>query len=598
MKGIDPPPPKGEGKGEAAGDEPASRIPQAIPTPTLPLAREGRELRTGGQILIDQLVVQGVTHVFCVPGESYLAVLDALHDARIELTVARHETGAALMAEATARLTGRPGIAFVTRGPGAMNAAHAIHIAEHDSTPLILFVGQIERGMRDRGSFQEMDYRAVFGSFTKWTTQIDDVARIPEIVSRAFHVAMQGRPGPVVIALPEDMLVERGDVADAARVEPVQTWPGLTQMADLQKRLWAARAPLAILGGSGWTQGAVDAFVRFSERFDLPVATSFRRASLFPNTHRNYAGEMGIGPNPKLLARTKAADLVLLVGGRMSEMPSQGYTLFSIPEPQISLVHVHAGAEELGRVYHPALAIHATPVAFCASLESVQPPAAIPWAGAGAEAHADYRAWSDEAPPSPGAMHYGAALVRLRDTLPADAIVTNGAGNFAIGVGRFLRHRRLGGQLAPNSGSMGYGLPAAVGAKRLHPGRMVVCFAGDGDFLMTGQDFATAVQYGAAIVVVVVDNGMYGTIRMHQEREYPARVVGTALENPDFAAYARAFGGHGETVERTDDFLPAFERAVASGLPSILHVKIDPDAITPATTLSDIRAAALRRDTH
>lgn len=552
-------------------------------------------LRTGGQILVDQLVAQGVEHVFCVPGESYLAVLDALHDAPIQLTVARQETGAALMAEATGRLTGRPGIAFVTRGPGAMNAAHAIHIAEHDSTPLILFIGQIERGMRERGAFQEMDYRAVFGSTAKFVTEIDDPARIPEIVSRAFHTAMQGRPGPVVISLPEDMLVEQADVADAMRVEPALAWPGQAQLADLQTRLHAARAPIAILGGGGWSQAAVDDFVRFAERFDLPVATSFRRAALFPNTHRNYAGEIGIGPNPKLKARIDNADLVLLIGGRMSEMPSQSYTLFSVPDPKQVLVHVHAGAEELGRVYHPALAINASPAAFCASLDALAPPQTVAWAGAAQAAHADYRAWTDVAQPAPGAMQYGEALTRLRDHLPADAIFTNGAGNFAIGVGRFLRAQRFGGQLAPNSGSMGYGLPAAVGAKRLSPERMVVCFAGDGDFLMNGQEFATAVQYDLPIVVVVVDNGMYGTIRMHQEREYPTRISGTALKNPDFAAYARAFGGHGETVERTDEFMPAFVRAVASGMPAILHVKIDPDAITPTTTLTKIREAALAK---
>ena len=555
----------------------------------------GSNRRTGGQILVDQLVAQGVEHVFCVPGESYLAVLDALHDAPIQLTVARQETGAALMAEATARLTGRPGIAFVTRGPGAMNAAHAIHIAEHDSTPLILFVGQIERGMRDRGAFQEMDYRAVFGSMAKWVTEIDDASRIPEIVSRAFHTAMQGRPGPVVIALPEDMLVEEADVSDAMRVEPALTWPGATQLADLQQRLHAARAPIAILGGSGWSQTAVDDLVRFAERFDLPVATSFRRASLFPNTHRNYAGEIGIGPNPKLKARIENADLVLLIGGRMSEMPSQSYTLFDVPSPKHALVHVHAGAEELGRVYHPALAVHATPAAFCASLDGIKPPATIAWAGTAQVANADYHAWTDTAPPTPGAMQYGQALTQLRDRLPPDAIFTNGAGNFAIAVGRFLRAQRFGGQLAPNSGSMGYGLPAAVGAKRLHPERTVICFAGDGDFLMNGQEFATAVQYDLPIIVVVVDNGMYGTIRMHQERDYPTRISGTMLRNPDFAAYARAFGGHGETVERTDDFTTAYDRATASGKPAILHVKVDPDAITPTTTLTKIREAALAK---
>ena len=551
--------------------------------------------RNGGKILIDGLVAQGVEHVFCVPGESYLAALDAMHDAPIELTIARQETGAALMAEATARLTGRPGIAFVTRGPGAMNAAHAIHIAEHDSTPLILFVGQIERGMRERGAFQEMDYRAVFGPFTKWATEIDDPARIPEVISRAFHVAMQGRPGPVVISLPEDMLVEEADVADALRVEPMQTFPGPAQIEQLTAMLASARAPIAIVGGGGWHQYAVDDFAQFADAFDLPVATSFRRASLFPSTHRNYAGEVGIGSNPKLLDRVREADLVLLVGGRMAEVPSQAYTLFGIPNGLQSLVHVHADASELGRVYHPTLAINATPPAFSAAVAASQPRARVGWAGAGAAAHADYLSWTDLAPPTPGTMQYGEALTRLRDVLPPNAIVTNGAGNFAIGAGRFLRSHVFGGQLAPTSGSMGYGLPAAVGAKRLDPERTVVCFAGDGDFLMNGQEFATAVQYSLAIIVVVVDNGMYGTIRMHQEREYPERVVGTHLRNPDFAAYARAFGGHGETVEETDQFMPAWERAIASGLPAILHVKVDSDAITPTTTLTKIREAALSK---
>ncbi|MDE2364365.1 MAG: thiamine pyrophosphate-binding protein [Hyphomicrobiales bacterium] len=552
-------------------------------------------LRTGGRILVDQLAIQGVSHVFCVPGESYLAVLDALHDSSVQVTVCRQETGAALAAEATARLTGRPGIAFVTRGPGATNAAHAIHIAEHDSTPLILFVGQIERSMRGRGAFQEMDFKAFFGSTAKWVCEIDDPARIPELVSRAFHVAMQGRPGPVVISLPEDMLTETAQAIDAQRVEPAPTWPGLTQMAELQKLLWAAKKPIAILGGSGWSAKAVDSFVRFAERFDLPVATSFRRAMLFPNAHANYAGELGIGPNPKLKARIDESDLILLVGGRMAEMPSQSYTLFDIPTPRQTFVHVHSDANELGRVYQPSLAINATPQAFCAQLESVQPPNAVAWAGAGAAAHADYVEWTDKAPAIPGAMQFGAAITQLREKLGENFIVASGAGNYNIFVGRFLRIPRFGGQLATTSGSMGYGMPAAVGAKRAFPEKTVVCFAGDGCFLMNGQEFATAVQYDLGIVVVVVDNGMYGTIRMHQEREYPGRISGTALRNPNFADYARAFGGHGEFVDRTEDFMPAFERAVASGKPSIIHVKIDPEAITPVTTLTKIREASLAK---
>jgi acetolactate synthase-1/2/3 large subunit len=552
--------------------------------------------RTGGQILVDQLALQGVEHVFCVPGESYLAVLDALHDSAIELTVCRQECGAAMMADASARLTGRPGIAMVTRGPGATNAAHGIHVAEHDSVPLILFVGQIERGMRGRGAFQEMDYRAFFGSTAKWVVEIDDAARIPEIVSRAFHVALQGRPGPVVIALPEDVLTDMASVPDAPRVVPILSWPGLTQMAELQKLLWGAERPMLILGGAGWTDKACAAVARFVEAFDLPVATSFRRAGLFDADHPNYAGEIGIGPNPKLKARIEAADLVILAGGRMAEMPSQSYTLFGIPTPKQRLVHIHADPGELGRVYHPHLGIEASPQTFAASLEGLQPPGAIPWGASTREARADYLDWSGGAPPAPGRVDMAAVVRSLREQLPDDAIVTNGAGNYAIWVGRFFRFRRFGTQLAPTSGSMGFGVPAAVGAKRLYPERSVVAFAGDGCFLMNGQEFATAVQYGLGVIVVVVDNGMYGTIRMHQERHYPARVTGTALTNPDFAAYARAFGGHGETVEATAEFLPAFERARASGKPAIIHVKIDPEGITPATTLSAIRRAASQSD--
>ncbi|WP_413771042.1 thiamine pyrophosphate-binding protein [Lichenihabitans sp. PAMC28606] len=547
--------------------------------------------RTGGQILVDQLLAQGVEHVFCVPGESYLAVLDALHDTSIAVTVCRQEAGAAMMADAAARQTGRPGVAMVTRGPGATNAAHGVHIAEHDSVPMILFIGQIERSMRGRGAFQEMDYRAFFGSTAKWVVEIDDPARIPELVSRAFHVAMQGRPGPVVIALPEDMLTEAAEVADAPRVEPVLSWPGPTQMAALQQMLWAAERPMLVLGGSGWSRKACASVARFVERFDLPVATSFRRAGLFDADHANYAGEIGIGPNPALKARIAAADLVILTG-RMAEMPSQSYTLFDVPVPAQRLVHVHPGDAELGRVYHPTLGIQASPQTFAAALEGLQPPTTIGWRETAKQARADYLAWTGPVPPQGSGVDMGAIVRSLREVLPDDAIVTNGAGNYAIWVGRFFRFRRFGTQLAPTSGSMGYGVPAAVAAKRLHPDRVVVAFAGDGCFLMNGQEFATAVQYAAAIIVVVVDNGMYGTIRMHQERDYPARVTATALTNPDFAAYARAFGGHGETVEATDDFLPAFARAQQSGLPSIIHVKVDPEVITPATTLSAIRDRA------
>ena len=554
----------------------------------------GGALRTGGQILIDQLVIQGVERAYCVPGESFLAALDAMNDSPIQLAVCRQEAGAAIMALTEGRLTGRPGVCFVTRGPGATNAAHGVHIAEHDSAPMILFVGQVERAMMGRGAFQEMDYRAFFASTAKLATQIEFAAQIPEVIHRAFHVAMQGRPGPVVIALPEDMLTEMAAALDAPRVEPAPIWPGLTQMAELQKMLWASERPIAILGGGGWTKRASAAFARFAERFDLPVAGSFRRSSAFDGEHDNFAGEIGYSVNPKLKARVEAADLVLLVGSRMSEAAAQGYTLFRIPAPRQKLVHVHADANEIGRNYHPTLGIVATSAEFCAALEGVEPPAAIRWAAETRAARADYLAWSEQAPPNPGRVQLSEIMFAIRRRSP-DGIFTNGAGNFSIWVGRFLRFRGVEQQLGPTSGSMGFGLPAALAAQRMFPKRTVVCFAGDGDFLMNGQEFATAVQYGLPVIVVLIDNGMYGTIRMHQERMYPGRVIATALRNPDFAAYARAFGGHGETIEETAEFLPAYERALASGLPSILHVKVDPDAITPATTLSAIRAQALAK---
>jgi acetolactate synthase I/II/III large subunit len=549
--------------------------------------------RTGGEILVDQLIVHGVRHVFCVPGESYLAALDAFHDRDIALTVCRQEGGAAMMAEAVGKATGRPGICFVTRGPGATNASPGVHIARQDSSPMIVFVGQVAREAREREAFQELDYRAVFGSMTKWVTEIDDPARIPELVSRAFYTATSGRPGPVVIALPEDMLTERVTVPDAPAFEAVETWPGLADMARLQKMLWAAKRPLAILGGSRWSETASAAMMRFAERFALPVCTTFRRGHLFDALHPCYAGDLGIGPNPKLLARIKAADTLVLVGGRMGEIPSQGYSLLDIPGPQQTLVHVHPGAEEIGRVYHPHLAIHAAPTAFAAMLEGLQPPNAIGWREEMSAAHADYLAWSERATAVPGAVNLGEIMVWLREQLPADAIICNGAGNFAAWIHRFYRFRKFATQIGPASGSMGYGVPAALGMKRIHPERIVVCFSGDGDFLMNGQEFATAVQHDVALIIIIVDNGLYGTIRMHQERHYPGRMVATALKNPDFAAYARAFGGHGVAVESTKDFPAAFETARAAGRPAIIHLKVDPEAITPTTTLGAIRETAL-----
>ncbi|UGA46145.1 thiamine pyrophosphate-binding protein [Bradyrhizobium quebecense] len=536
--------------------------------------------RTGGQILIDQLVAQGVERVTCVPGESYLAALDALHDSPIDVVICRAEGGAAMMAEAYGKLTGRPGICFVTRGPGSTNAAHGVHIAMQDSTPMILFVGQVDTGMREREAFQELDYKAVFGTMAKWAVEIDRPDRIPELVARAFRVALQGRPGPVVISLPENMLTETAAVADAPKVEPAVTWPAPSDLERLGSMLAGARAPIVVLGGSAWTAEAAKGIARFVERFDLPVATSSRRASLFDADHSHYAGDLGIGPSPKLRDRFTGADVILLIGGRMSEMPSSSYTLLDIPVPTQKLIHVHPGSEELGRVYQPALAIQATPAAFAAAVESMKPAAAPAWKGEAAKAHADYLAWTDKPRELPGHFQYGEVVTWLRDRLPKDAIVCNGAGNYAGWIHRHHRFHAFAAQLAPTSGSMGYGVPAAVMAKRQHPDRVVVAFAGDGCFLMNGQEFATAVQYDAPLIVVVIDNAQYGTIRMHQERDYPGRVVGTQLKNPDFALYAKAFGGHGERVERTEDFAPAFERALASGKPAILHCLVDQRALS------------------
>jgi acetolactate synthase-1/2/3 large subunit len=545
--------------------------------------------RSAAEVLVDQLMVHGVEHVFCVPGESYLAVLDAFHDRPLNVTVCRQEGGAAMMAEAVGKATGRPGICFVTRGPGATNAAHGLHIAQQDSTPMILFVGQVARAMRGREAFQEIDFRAVFGTIAKWVTEIDDPAHIPEAVSHAFYVATSGRPGPVVIALPEDMQRERIAIEDAMPFEPVETWPGLTDMMKLQKMLWAAQRPLVLLGGSRWSENACASVARFADRFQVPVATSFRRAHLMDALHPCYAGDLGIGVNPKLLARVKSADLIVAVGARLGEVPSQGYTLFNIPQPRQSLVHVLADAAELGRVYHPSLAINASPTAFAAAAEGLQPPQELRWATQTAEAHADYLAWSETPTAVPGDVNPGAVMVWLRENLPAGSILCNGAGNFNTWLHRFYRVRGYATQLGPVSGSMGYGVPAAIALKRLYPDRTVVALAGDGDFLMNGQEFATAVQFDAPVIVIICDNGIYGTIRMHQEREYPGRVSATTLHNPDFAGYAQVFGGFGVTVTKTADFAAAFRAAEDSGKPSIIHLKIDPEAITPTTTLAKLR---------
>jgi acetolactate synthase-1/2/3 large subunit len=549
--------------------------------------------RTAAEALVDQLVLNGVEHVFCVPGESYLRVLDELRDRDVKVTVCRQEGGAAMMAEAIGKATGRPGICFVTRGPGATNASAGIHIAQQDSTPVIMFVGQVERSFKEREAFQELDYRAVFGSMTKWTAEVDDPSRVTEFVSRAFYAATSGRPGPVVLALPKDVLDERVIVADAPPFAPVETSVGEAEMEAVRALLAEAERPLFVLGGSRWTDDARSQMQGFAGRSGIAVATSYRRLPLFDPLHPLYAGDLGLGANPKLVARVKSSDLIVLVGGRLGEIPSQGYSVLEAPAPQLRLVHVHPGAEELGRVYRPHLAINASPTRFVAALARLNVEPKPAWRTAGELAHAEYLAWSETATAQPGNVNLGEVMTWLRDALPSDAILCNGAGNYASWIHRFYRFRAFATHIAPTSASMGYGVPAAVAMKRLYPQRKVISINGDGDFLMNGQEFATAVQYDLPIIVIVCDNGMYGTIRMHQEREFPGRVSATDLRNPDFAALARAFGGFGATVERTEDFPAAFRAAEASGQPSIVHLKIDPDAVLPATTLSAIRERAL-----
>lgn len=556
------------------------------------MTRQG-ESRTAAQALVAQLAANGVRHVFTVPGESFLPVLDALYDSDIAVTVCRQEGGACMMADAHGKATGQPGICFVTRGPGATNASAGIHIAQQDSTPLILFVGQIERAQRDREAWQELDVRAVFGPMAKWAAEIDQGWRVPEYVSRAFHTATSGRPGPVVIALPKDMLKEPcpGGIPPAFR--SIEAAPGAEEIEQLRAMIDDAQRPVLVLGGSRWTEAAHAEIRAFADRFDLPVATSYRRLPLFDALHPAYAGDLGLAANPKLVRRVKDSDLVIVLGGRLGEVPSQGYSLFDIPVPGTRLVHIYPGSEEIGRVYVPHLAITAAPTRMAAALARLPAPRHRPWIGETRAAHADYLEWSEVATPQPGGVNLGEIMVQLRDALPSDAILCNGAGNYAAWIHRFYRFRRLGAHMAPASGSMGYGVPAAVAMKRLYPDRIVVSLNGDGDFLMNGQEFATAVQYELPIICIVCDNASYGTIRMHQERDFPGRVSATDLKNPDFAAYARAFGGFGTTVEETAAFSDAFELARASGLPAIVHVKISKDAISPATTLSMVRQTAL-----
>ena len=551
--------------------------------------------RSGGRILVDQLLVHGADFAFTVPGESFLPVLDAFFDVqeRLKLVVCRHEAAAANMAEAYGKLTNRPGLCFVTRGPGATHASIGVHTALQDSSPMILFVGDVGSEFRGREAFQEVDFAAMFAPLAKWAARIDDVERIPEFVARAFQVATSGRRGPVVLALPEDMLSKQAAVADARAFTPAASHPGRENMERFQHLLAAAKRPLVILGGSGWTRESCNDMQRFVEANELPCACAFRFQDLFDNRHPNYVGDVGIGINPVLAERVRMSDLLLVVGARLGEMTTSGYTLLDPPVPRQKLVHVHPGAEELGRVYQPELAILSDMAPFARACAAMTPLEAPAWKGAAAEARADLVAWGSRRE-IPGRVQMWDIVDWLDKHVPEDTIFCNGAGNFSTWLHRFHRYTMWRTQLAPTSGAMGYGVPVAIAAKITRPERTVVCFAGDGDFLMSGQELATAVQYGAGVIFIVVNNNMYGTIRMHQEKHYPGRVIGTDLMNPHFAAFARSFGAVGEIVEETAQFAPAFERCVASGKPAVIEVRIDPQAITPNTTLDAIRAEASR----
>ncbi|HDS1744046.1 MULTISPECIES: thiamine pyrophosphate-binding protein [Pseudomonas] len=551
--------------------------------------------RSGGQVLVDALRVNGVERAFCVPGESYLAVLDALHDVQddIELIVCRQEGGAAYMAEAYGKLTGKPGICMVTRGPGATNASVGVHTAFQDSTPMILFIGQVARDQIEREAFQEVDYRRMFGQMAKWVVQIDDAARIPELINQAFQRAISGRPGPVVVALPEDMLTDLVQVSDARPAKRVEAAPAPEAMAELQQLLTRAERPLVVAGGGGWTAEAVADLKSFVQTQNLPLAASFRCQDLFDNTDPHYAGDLGLAAGPVLVEAVKQSDLLIVVGARLGEMTTGGYALVDIPTPKQALVHVHPSAEEIGRVYQPTLGINAGPGSFLRQVNRVAPVRPDAFEDWTVRLNRGYLG-NFETPRSPGNVQMSEVIAWLNKHLPSDSILTCGAGNYTGWVHRGYQHREFRTLLGPTNGSMGYGVPAAVAAKLTYPQRTVVAFAGDGCFMMNGQELATAAHYGARVITIVVNNGMYGTIRMHQERSYPGRVSGTELHNPDFAALARAYGLHGETVTRTEDFVVAFERCQASGKPALIEIQVDPEALTPRMTLSQIRDKALQ----
>ncbi len=560
----------------------------------------GMSSQIAGHLLVDCLIAQGVTHAFGVPGESYLAVLDGLHarQGQIAFVTCRQEGGAAFMAEAHGKLTGRPGVCMVTRGPGATNASIGVHTAFQDSTPMVLLVGDVASDCRDREAFQELDYNSFFGpstkGFAKRVERIDHADRIPEYVARAFATAMNGRPGPVVLVLPEDMLTQMTAAKALPRVEAVQAWSDPGSLRTLREMLLAAKQPLVIAGGGGWTPQSAQALQRFAENWRLPVGNAFRFQDTFDNFHPLYAGDVGIGINPKLAARVKAADLIIAIGPRLGEMTTNNYTLLEAPRPKQKLVHIHASAEELHRVYHADLAINATMNAAARSLEVLTAPVSVPWEGWAAEANADYlRNLQPQA--LPGDIDMPAIVASLQKHLPEDAVLTNGAGNFASWVHRFFKHHGLvkghKTQLAPTVGAMGYGVPAGIAAA-ITTGRVAFTIAGDGDFLMNGQELATATQHGAKSIIVLLNNGMYGTIRMHQEREYPEHESGSRLQNPDFAALARAYGYAGVRITRTEEFEAQLVAALARAEGTLIEVMLDPEVISTRGTLSSITQGA------
>jgi len=549
--------------------------------------------RTGGRILVDQLALHGAGLSFGVPGESYIDVLDALRDSPVRYVTCRHEGGAATMAEAHGKLTGGPGICFVTRGPGATQASVGVHTAYQDGTPLLLFVGQVPREDAEREAFQEIDYRRMFGPLAKWVAQVDQVERIPELIARAFRVATSGRPGPVVLALPEDVLADVADVPDASPYAPAQAAPGTEELTAARDLLASAERPLAIVGGQPWSADAGNALAAWCETGGIPVAAAWRCQDYVDNEAPCYAGHLGVGADPALRDRLRDADVLLVVGTRLGDIETDGFATIVPPGAGRTLIHVHPDPDEIGRVYEPALGIVSSGPRFAEALRAAEP---LDPGGRGGTMDAAHGAWRAtlEARALPGAVEATGVMTALRARLGPDAILTSGAGNFTVWAHRFYVFRTYRTQLAPLSGAMGYGLPAAIAAKLVHPDRDVVCLAGDGDFLMTAQELATARQARAPVVVVVLDNGMYGTIRMHQERRFPGRVSGTDLENPDFVALARAFGAYGERVERTADVPAALDRALGAGTAAVLHVPVDPEALTPRQTLSEIRAEAGR----